>query len=110
VINGRPPFAAPPGYSGITRSNRIIVPSTTSAVVSYLPNGSQCTIKVWNNDAYYHDGATNLLVVDTNDSAATISGGRKSLTLSGLTSGGVTYYGKRWCGNDTDVFPSFRTQ
>jgi hypothetical protein len=96
VIAGRPPFRV--------RSARIITPSTTSATIAYLTNGSACTVKVWSASTY--TPAT--LVIDTNDSGASLSGATKTLTLSPLTTG-TQYYGKRWCGTEVDVF-RFKTR
>ncbi len=90
VENGRPTFAE--------RSARTISNGVTSAVISYLPNGSSCTIEAWPNAAY--NGTP---VVNTTDSGAAALDGRISLKLSGFTPG-TAYYGKRWCGSEVDVF------
>jgi len=90
VENGRPAFAE--------RVARTISTGATSAVISYVPNGSACTIEVWPNSFYNGTPAIN-----TTDSGAQVLSGRISVTLSGLLAG-TAYYGKRWCGTEVDVF------
>lgn len=95
VEKGRPKFS--------DRVARQIEPGSSTAVVSYLPNGSSCTLQVWSNADY--SGAP---TVDMTDSAADRLAGRMFLAITGL-SARTSYWGKRWCGTEVDVF-SFRTQ
>jgi len=95
VENGWPTFAQ--------RVERTISAGSTSAVLSYLPNGSTCTIGIWPNSSY--SGAP---AVMTTDGAVEVLTGIIPLTISGL-SPNTAYYGKRWCGAEVDVF-SFTTQ
>lgn len=94
VEQGRPKFS--------DRVARNIDAGATSAVLSYLPNGSSCTIEVWPNSSY--SGAP---AVNTTDRNADTLAGRTLVTLSSLAAG-TTYYGKRWCSSEVDVF-SFTT-
>jgi hypothetical protein len=91
---GNPPF--------FQQSARNISVGATSAVLSYLPNGSACTVEVWNNQ--YYSGSP---AINTSDSGANVLSGVLYLPLTGL-SASVRYWGKRWCGTAVDVF-SFTT-
>ncbi len=84
------------------RTSRQIVPSNSSAIVTYLASSDTCTLRIWNNGAYSGAPAS-----DINDSAGTVINGLRSVSLSGLLPG-TTYFGKRWCGSSVDVF-SFTT-
>lgn len=100
--NGKDVEDGVPEFS--VRSARQIQEGETSAIFSYVPlSPDSCVVRVWNNGAY--SGAP---VVNMTDAAAEINNGLKTLTLSGLTRGS-SYFGKRWCGANVDVF-SFRTQ
>ena len=90
VERGRPTFAQ--------RSERSVSAGSAVTVLSYLPNGSSCTIRVWPNPAY--SGTPG---VDTTDNRAEVLGGFTFVALSGLQPG-ASYYGKRWCGSEVDVF------
>jgi len=90
VERGWPTFAE--------RTARTIATGGTSIVLSYMPNGSACTIQIWPNPAY--NGKP---TINTSDSAAETLGGLTVVKLSGLNRG-TPYYGKRWCGDEVDVF------
>ena len=90
VENGWPTFAQ--------RTQRTISVGGTGTVLSYLPNGSTCTIEVWSNSSYAGNPAVNMT-----DTGATLAGGFISVGLSGLQPA-TAYYGKRWCGSEVDVF------
>ncbi len=90
VERGWPTFAE--------RVARTVSAGSTSAVLSYQPNGSSCTIQLWPNSAY-----SGTPTVNTTDIGAGVSNGFISVALSGLNSS-TAYYGKRWCGAEVDVF------
>ncbi len=81
------------------RSAREITPGSSTAVISYLPTDSQCTIRVWDNPDYYGTPQ-----VSTNDASQRDKEDNKiRVNLTGLRPG-TDYYGKRWCGEFVDVF------
>jgi len=90
IERGRPKFS--------DRVGRQISAGSTSAVMSYLPNGAACTIEAWSNSAYSGTPAVNIA-----DSGAVLSGGMVSVPLSSLQPG-TDYFGKRRCGAEVDVF------
>jgi len=74
------------------RSARQISAGSTTAVISYVPDGQSCAITIWPNTSYSGPPAASLT-----DSGAPIINGRVSVTVAGLSPG--TYYqGKRICG------------
>ena len=94
VENGWPRFS--------DRVARTISVGTTSAVISYLSNGSSCTLEVWPNSSY-----SGTPTINVTDGGAVALGGMVTVSLPGLTLA-TPYYGKRWCGTEVDVF-SFTT-
>ncbi len=90
IENGAPTFA--------DRTQRSIVTGKSSAILSYLPNGSSCLVEVWSNPYYSGDPA-----IYQNDASSPVASGMKTMTLSGLKQG-TPYFGKRWCGTEVDVF------
>jgi len=90
VERGRPKFS--------DRVARTISAGTTVTALSYLSNGSACTIAVWPDSSY-----AGTPTVHMNDGGAVTLGGLVSVNLTGL-SPATAYYGKRWCGAEVDVF------
>ena len=80
------------------QSSRQVSAGSTTAVLSYLPNGSACTIQVWPNSAYSGTPAVNI-----SDSTGQVITGTMFVPLVGL-SASTPYWGKRWCGGAVDVF------
>jgi hypothetical protein len=92
VVAGIPPFHV--------RSDRRIVPDTTSAVILYRPlTGDSCRITIWSADTY----AASAQVTTGTDAAAEVISGMRAHRITGLTPD-TDYFGKRWCGTAVDVF------
>jgi len=89
VEQGLPTFAV--------RTQRQIT-TGAATVISYLTNGSPCTIQVWPNSSYSGTPTVNIT-----DIGAAVDGSVISVTLPDIQSGN-NYFGKRWCGSEVDVF------
>jgi hypothetical protein len=70
-------------------------------------SSAACDVKIWNNPRYRDDGGADRLAISLADSGAEAFDGRRYLKLTGLTAS-TDYFGKRWCGEEVDVF-TFRT-
>jgi hypothetical protein len=95
VEEGLPTFAE--------RSGRSISAGPDSATLSYVAlSPSACTLRLWDNKSY-----TGTPRFEGDDQAAESVDGHRVVSIGGLEPG-KTYFGKRWCEADVDVF-SFTT-